>query len=87
MSVRLGSLYQLGYQQVKLNKFVYNACLNAFAKRGDDFGSNAEEATQLVELMKQQYLDKGDMLVKPEVICVSVAPSPSCCQLVKICSE
>jgi hypothetical protein len=42
MFVLLGSLYQLGYQPVKPNKFVYNACLNAFAKTGD-IGSNAKK--------------------------------------------
>lgn len=63
------SLYQLGYESVRPNTFVYNACLNAFAKSSQR--DKGEKANQLLGLMEQQYNTYGDASVKPDVISYS----------------
>jgi hypothetical protein len=62
---QMNSMYQLGYN-TKPNTFVYNACLNVFAKSE----GNADKAAQLLEVMERQY-DRGDMSIKPDVISYS----------------
>jgi len=62
---QMNSMYQLGYN-TKPNTFVYNACLNVFAKSE----GNADQAAQLLEVMERQY-DRGDMSIKPDVISYS----------------
>ena len=62
---QMNSMHQLGYN-TKPNTFVYNACLNVFAKSE----GNADQAAQLLEVMERQY-DRGDTSIKPDVISYS----------------
>jgi hypothetical protein len=62
---QMNSMHQLGYN-TKPNTFVYNACLNVFAKSE----GNADQAAQLLDVMERQY-DRGDMSIKPDVISYS----------------
>ena len=62
---QMNSMHQLGYN-TKPNTFVYNACLNVFAKSE----GNAAQAAQLLEVMERQY-DRGDISIKPDVISYS----------------
>eukprot|EP00956_Cyclotella_meneghiniana_P008166 scaffold10870_cov84-Cyclotella_meneghiniana.AAC.6 len=65
------SLYQLGFDNAKPTTFVYNACMNAFAK--DPFISDLEndaagKAEQLLVSMEKRYDTERDGRTKPDCI-------------------
>ncbi len=74
--MHMESLYQLGFDNAKPATFVYNACMNAFAK--DPLGqgssksgsgmSSAEKAEQLLNSMEKRYEEEKDDRIKPDCI-------------------
>lgn len=76
--MHMESLYQLGFDKAKPTTFVYNACINCFAK--DPIISNsgrmgkggamngAEKAEQLLGSMERRYEEERDHRVKPDCI-------------------
>lgn len=74
--MHMESLHQLGFENAKPATFVYNACMNAFAK--DPLGqgsakngsgmSSAEKAEQLLNSMEKRYEETRDERVKPDCI-------------------
>lgn len=75
MLMHMESLYQLGFESAKPTTFVYNACMNAFAKdplicvTGDDNQKNrAEKAEQLLDSMEKRYNEQKDWRIKPDII-------------------
>lgn len=76
--MHMESLYQLGFENAKPTTFVYNACMNAFAKdplicvTGDDNQNNrAEKAEQLLDSMEKRYNEQKDWRIKPDIISYS----------------
>ncbi|KAL7458559.1 hypothetical protein ACHAWC_010920 [Mediolabrus comicus] len=73
--MHMESLYQLGFENAKPTTFVYNACMNAFAKdplicvRGGF--SRAEKAEQLLDSMEKRYNEEKDWRIKPDIISYS----------------
>jgi hypothetical protein len=67
--MHMESLYQLGFENAKPTTFVYNACMNAFAKDPYISGSeNAQKAEQLLVSMEKRYDEERDGRIKPDCI-------------------
>lgn len=69
--MHMESLYQLGFENAKPTTFVYNACINAFAKDQGFSNSNndaAKTAEQLLVSMEKRYEDEKDGRIKPDCI-------------------
>ena len=69
--MHMESLYQLGFENAKPTTFVYNACMNAFAK--DPFISGpdsdaADKAEQLLISMEKRYEKEKDGRIKSDCI-------------------
>ena len=65
------SLYQLGFDNAKPTTFVYNACMNAFAKDpfiSDSVNDAASKAEQLLVSMEKRYDSERDGRIKPDCI-------------------
>lgn len=72
--MHMESLYQLGFENAKPTTFVYNACLNSFAKDQGFSSSNidaAKTAEQLLISMEKRYEDEKDGRIKPDCISYS----------------
>ena len=77
--MHMESLYQVGFENAKPKTFVYNACMNAFAKARESKEvqsaiaagkamSSAEKAEQLLNSMEKRFLEEKDERVKPDCI-------------------
>jgi hypothetical protein len=69
--LHMESLYQLGFENAKPTTFVYNACMNAFAKDPkitEVDNDAAEKAEQLLISMEKRYNDESDGRIKPDCI-------------------
>jgi hypothetical protein len=65
------SLYNCGFDNAKPTTFVYNACLNAFAKDpkiSEADNDAAEKAEQLLISMEKRYNEERDGRIKPDCI-------------------
>jgi hypothetical protein len=69
--MHMESLHQLGFEDAKPTSFVYNACMNAFAKDPVITGAEndaAKKAEQLLVSMEKRYETEGDGRIKPDII-------------------
>jgi hypothetical protein len=69
--MHMESLCQLGFENAKPTTFVYNACMNAFAKDPFISGSDndaAKKAEQLLVSMEKRYEEEKDGRIKPDCI-------------------